>query len=119
MSETKHTEQMEHSEHDGHEVSLNGYIATCVRVFIVALIAIGCMVWISFLPSHYSWAFKVTLILAVAAANAFMVAGYLMHLLSEKRLVYTVMTFTVIFVIGLAGLTLWAMQDFPVGTAVH
>ena len=118
MSETKHTDS-ETAGHADHEVSLNGYIATCVRVFIVALIAIGCMIWISFLPGTYSWAFKVALILAVAAANAFMVAGYLMHLLSEKKLVYTVLTFTVFFVIGLAGLTLWAMQDFPVGTAVH
>lgn len=119
MSETKHTEHSGTAGHSDHEVSLNAYIATCVRVFIVALIAIGCMIWISFLPGNYSWTFKVSLILLVAAANAFMVAGYLMHLLSEKKLVYTVLTFTVFFVIGLAGLTLWAMQDFPVGTAVH
>ena len=47
------------------------------------------------------------------------VAGYLMHLLSEKKLIYTVLMFTVFFVIGLFGLTLWAMTDFPTGTAVH
>jgi hypothetical protein len=39
-----------------------------------------------------------------------------MHLLSEKKLIYTVLIFTVFFFAGLLGLTLWAMQDFPVGT---
>lgn len=117
MSETKPTEHAE-AAHDDHPVTLEGYMRICGIVFSVALVAIGCMVWISFLaPQHYSWTFKVALILLVAACNAFMVAGYLMHLLSEKKLVYTVLTFTVFFVIGLAGLTLWAMQDFPVGTA--
>jgi hypothetical protein len=42
-----------------------------------------------------------------------------MHLLSEKKLVFTVLIFTVIFFIGLVGLTMWAMNDFPNGTAVH
>ena len=69
--------------------------------------------------SHYTWTAKVAIILTIAAVNAFFVAGFLMHLLSEKKLVYTVLAFTVFFVIGLAGLTLWAMSDFPVGTAVH
>ena len=116
MSETKHSEPT--AAHDDHPVTLEGYMRICAIVFSVALVAIGCMIWISFLsPQHVSWALKVALILLVAACNAFMVAGYLMHLLSEKKLVYTVLMFTVFFVIGLAGLTLWAMQDFPSGTA--
>ena len=52
------------------------------------------------------------LILAIAVVNAFLVAGFLMHLLSEKKLIYTVLGFTVVFFIGLMGLTLWAMQRF-------
>jgi len=51
--------------------------------------------------------------------NAFLVAGYLMHLLSEKKLIYTVLIFTVIFAIGLMGLTVWATNGFPPGTAMH
>jgi heme/copper-type cytochrome/quinol oxidase subunit 4 len=95
-------------------------IKLCAFVFTVVLLATGLMVWTSFLPhDHYSWTFKMSWILVIAAVNAFFVAGFLMHLLSEKKLVYTVLAFTVFFVIGLAGLTLWAMNDFPVGTAVH
>ena len=62
---------------------------------------------------------KLRLILAIAAVNAFLVAGYLMHLLSEKKLVYTVLAFTVFFAIGLFGLTIWATNGFPPGTASH
>ena len=74
------------------------------------------MIWASYLPEHYSWAVKVTLILAVACCNAFVVAGFLMHLISEKKMIYTVLGFTVFFFAGLLGLTVWAMHDFPTGT---
>lgn len=101
-------------------VSMQGYMKLCAIVFSVVLAATGLMIWTSFLPhDHYTWAFKVSVILCIAAVNAFFVAGYLMHLLSEKKLIYTVLAFTVFFVIGLAGLTIWAMNDFPGGTAVH
>ena len=99
-------------------VNFNSYVRTCVNVFAVALLAIGGMIAVSF--SHVGgWPLKVTLILGLAIGNAFLVAGYLMHLLSEKKLVYTVLGFTVFFFIGLMGLTIWAMTDFPTGTAVH
>jgi hypothetical protein len=42
-----------------------------------------------------------------------------MHLLTEKKLIYTVLAFTVFFFIGLMGLTVWAMNDFPTGTLIH
>ena len=99
-------------------VTLESYYKLCKIIFGVILLAIGGMIWASFLP-HFGWPAKVAIILAIAAVNAFCVAGYLMHLLSEKKLSYTVLMFTVIFVIGLFGLTLWAMTDFPVGTATH
>jgi hypothetical protein len=100
-----------------HEVTLNGYIRLCAKIFCAVLCTTGAMIWASFLP-HYSWTFKVALIIAIAVVNAFLVAGYLMHLLSEKKLVYTVLICTVGFFISLMGLTLWALNDFPMGTVV-
>ena len=114
MSDAKHS--VSDSGHDDHPVDFNSYVRTCVMVFCAVLVAVGLMIWVSFLP-NYGWPLKVTLIIAIAICNAFAVAGYLMHLLSEKKMVYTVLTFTVFFFAGLVGLTLWAMQDFPVGTA--
>jgi caa(3)-type oxidase subunit IV len=100
-----------------HPVDLKSYIRTCVYVFIAVLSAVSLMIWASYLPQeHFSWAAKVVLILAVACCNAFVVAGFLMHLISEKKMIYTILAFTVFFVIGLFALTLYAMRDFPSGT---
>ncbi len=107
------------SELHEHPVDFNNYVRRCIYIFIAILCAISLMVWISFLPAHYTWSVKSGLILAVAACNAFVVAGFLMHLISEKKMIYTVLAFTVFFVIGLFGLTLYAMKDFPAGTTFH
>jgi heme/copper-type cytochrome/quinol oxidase subunit 4 len=117
MSDHQHSTSDAASD-DGHPVDFSGYVRTCAMVFCVVIAAIAMMVWVSYLP-HCGWPLKVTLIVSIAVVNAFFVAGFLMHLLSEKKLVYTVLLFTVVFFIGLMGLTLWAMSDFPVGTAVH
>jgi len=99
-----------------HPVDFPSYLRRCIYIFIAILCATSLMIWISFLPEHYTWAAKVGMILAVATANAFVVAGFLMHLISEKKMIYTVLAFTVFFVIGLFALTLYAMHDFPTGT---
>lgn len=102
---------------DDHAVDLNRYVRLCGVTFLVVLCTTSGMIATSY--AHMGWTLKVALILAIAVVNAFLVAGYLMHLLSEKKLIYTVLIFTVFFFIGLMGLTVWAMQDFPSGTAVH
>jgi caa(3)-type oxidase subunit IV len=99
-------------------VSIQSYARLCAVIFGVLVATTGCMIYASFLP-HFGWPAKVGIILAIAAVNAFLVAGHLMHLLSEKKLVYTILAFTVFFAIGLFGLTVWATNGFPPGTANH
>lgn len=103
-----------------HVVTLGGYIRLCSVILVVVLCTTSAMIATSF-STHLGqgWTLRVAIILAIAVVNAFLVAGYLMHLLSEKKLVYTVLGFTVFFFIGLMGLTVWAMQDFPVGAVNH
>lgn len=101
------------SELHEHPVDFKDYLRRCLGVFMAVLCTTSLMIWISYLPEHYSWATKVTLILAVACVNAFVVAGYLMHLISEKKMIYTLLGFTVFFFAGLMGLTLYAMHDMP------
>jgi len=103
---------------DSHPVDFNAYLRRCLYVFIAALCAISLMIFASYLP-HFGWPAKVTMILTVAVVNAFIVAGFLMHLLSEKKMIYTVLGFTVFFFAGLMGLMVWATGDFPVGTIFH
>lgn len=100
-------------------VTLKSYFRLCAVVFFVIVCATAGMIATSFAHIGEGWPLKVALILCIAVVNAFVVAGYLMHLLSEKKLIYTVLIFTVFFFAGLMGLTMWAMNDFPVGTAIH
>jgi len=100
-------------------VTLRAYMRLCAVVFLVVLCTTTAMIATSFSHLGEGWTLKITIILGIAAVNAFLVAGYLMHLLSEKKLVYTVLAFTVIFVIGLMGLTIWATNGFPPGTVSH
>ena len=102
----------------GHTVDFKSYLRRCLYIFIAVLCAVSLMICASYLP-NYSWTVKVTLILAVACVNAFLVAGFLMHLLSEKKLIYTLLAFTVFFFAGLMGLTVYALQDMPHGTIFH
>ncbi|HKW29693.1 MAG TPA: hypothetical protein VJT54_10180 [Verrucomicrobiae bacterium] len=125
MSELKTAEQhnapfVGKSELHGHPVDFKSYLRRCVFVLVAVVCAVSLMLVASYLPpERFSWAAKVTMILAIACSNAFVVAGFLMHLLSEKRMIYTLLAFTVFFFAGLIGLTVWAMQDFPAGTATH
>jgi caa(3)-type oxidase subunit IV len=100
-----------------HPVDFNSYLRRCVYVFVAVVCAVSLMLVASYLPAeHFTWAAKVAMILAIACTNAFVVAGFLMHLISEKKMIYTLLAFTVFFFTGLMGLTVWAMQDFPAGT---
>jgi cytochrome c oxidase subunit IV len=58
-------------------------------------------------------AMTVTVAMVIASVKAFFVAGYFMHLLDEKKMIYGVLASTAFFLIGLMFLTIWAMHDFP------
>jgi cytochrome c oxidase subunit 4 len=69
-------------------------------------------VWASFI--HFgSHEINIAVALLIACVKAFLVAGYFMHLISEKKMIYSVLAFTAFFFVGLMFLTLWSMHDFP------
>lgn len=51
--------------------------------------------------------------LAIASVKASLVAGWFMHLASEKKMIYAILGFTAFFFLGMMLLTVWAMQDMP------
>jgi len=63
-------------------------------------------------------ALTITIALIVASVKAFLVAGYFMHLISEKKAIYATLATTAFFFVALMGLTLWSMHDFPSFTRV-
>jgi len=62
---------------------------------------------------------NIAVALAIAIAKASLVGGYFMHLISERKMVYTILAFTAFFFIGLMFLILWSFGDFPRFTVKH
>src|SRR5437879_1170226 len=57
-----------------------------------------------------SYAINIAVALFIACSKAFLVAGYFMHLISERKMVYGILAFTAFFFVGLMYLTLWSME---------
>jgi cytochrome c oxidase subunit 4 len=52
----------------------------------------------------------ITIALFIASVKAFLVAGYFMHLISERKMIYGILAATVFFFAGLMYLTVWSME---------
>jgi cytochrome c oxidase subunit IV len=57
-----------------------------------------------------SVALTVCIALFIACVKGFLVAGYFMHLISERKMIYGILIATVFFFAGLMYLTVWSMQ---------
>ena len=62
---------------------------------------------------------NIAVALAIAIAKASLVACYFMHLISERKMIYGLLGFTVFFFAGLMFLTVYAFSDFPPPTVTH
>ncbi len=92
--------------------AFKAYARKCGAVFTAVVCGTLIMVAASYAPltNHH---LSIALVLTAAAVNAFLVAGYLMHLIGERKLIFAVLAFTVFFFIGLMGLSIWAAHDLP------
>ena len=100
----------------GHSVEeAKKHMRTYAIVGVALMIGTALTVWASYIDFH-SRQINIIAALVIACTKGFLVAGFFMHLISEKKMIYTVLGFTVFFFAGLLGLTIWAMHDFPAGT---
>jgi cytochrome c oxidase subunit 4 len=94
----------QHSNAGHAEHSIKGYL------FVFGALLVGTLftVWASYIDLGHHW--NIVLALVIASVKAFLVAGYFMHLVSERKMIFTVLGMTVFFFAGLMFLTLWSMQ---------
>jgi cytochrome c oxidase subunit 4 len=76
-------------------------------VFVALLAGTILTVWASFIQFG-SREINIAVALTIACVKAFLVAGYFMHLISERKMIYLVLGFTALFFAGLMGLTIWS-----------
>ena len=62
---------------------------------------------------------NIILALVIATVKASLVALFFMHLISEKQMIYLVLSFTAFFFTGLMAITIYAYHDFPATPAIH
>ena len=80
-------------------------------LFVFGALIVGTIITV--LVSYYDFGSvgaTVAVALLIASVKAFLVAGYFMHLISEKKMIYSILVATVFFFIALMFLTLWSME---------
>jgi cytochrome c oxidase subunit IV len=94
-----------------HSEDISKHVRVYVGVFIALIIGTLGTVAASRIPMGHDG--NIIVALAIAIGKGSLVALFFMHLVSERRTIYTVMAFTAFFFFGLMLLTIYAMHDFP------
>lgn len=80
-------------------------------LFVFYMLIVGTIVTVLASYVHFnSVALTIAIALFIACVKGFLVAGYFMHLMSEKKMIYGIMLTTVFFFAGLMFLTVWSMH---------
>lgn len=92
---------------DAHETEhdIKESVRKYLYVFYALLFGTGVTVAASYVQFG-NHAINIAVALAIACGKAFLVGAFFMHLISEKKMIYGFLIFTVIFVAGLMYLTL-------------
>ena len=93
--------------HGAHDVKKE--VRTYIAVFVALLVGTVLTVGAYYLHIN-SVAVTIALALFIASVKALLVAGYFMHLISERKMIYGVLAATFFFFIGLMYLTVWSMN---------
>lgn len=103
--------QMDEFKHDALD-HIHHHVRVYITVFVALMALTVITVGVSYL--HLSMAGAIALALLIAVIKGSLVACYFMHLISEKKIIYIVLIFTVLFIAGLPFLTMLAKYDIPV-----
>jgi caa(3)-type oxidase subunit IV len=94
------------------------HVRRYLYVFYALLFGTLITVGASYIPFG-NHAINIAVALVIACGKAFLVAGFFMHLISERKMIYGLLAFTACFFLGLMFLTLSAYGDFPRMTVTH
>ena len=94
----------------GHSVEeAKKHMRTYAIIGLALMIGTVLTVWAAFI-NFGSREINIIVALTIATTKGFLVAGFFMHLISEKKLIYSVMACTAFFAVALMFLTLWSMH---------
>ena len=98
-----------------HSHDISKHVKVYVSVFVALLL--GTILTVAMYYQHFdSVAVTVAIALFIATVKASLVAGFFMHLISEKKAIYAILLATVFFFAGMMYLTVWSRGEMPRGT---
>jgi len=104
--------------HGGADDHFSHHIRRYLFVFYALLFGTLITVGASYIPFG-NREINIAVALVIAIGKASLVACYFMHLISERKMIYGILSFTAFFFIGLMFLTVWSFSDFPRNTITH
>ena len=100
---------------NSHSHDISKHVKVYVAVFVALLV--GTILTVTMYYIHFErMAVTISIALFIATIKASLVAGFFMHLISEKKAIYAILLATVFFFIGMMFLTVWARGEMPAGT---
>jgi cytochrome c oxidase subunit IV len=105
---------MDHS--PSHDLSRQVKVYICVFIGLL----VGTLLTVTLYYLHFAnVTVAITIALFIATVKAFLVAGFFMHLISERKAVYAILLATGVFAAGLMYLTVYAHSETPHGTVFY
>jgi cytochrome c oxidase subunit 4 len=92
-----------------HTVDIDKHVRVYITVFVALMVLTIVTVAIS--RFHFPVPIAVTVALIVATIKGALVAGYFMHLVSEKKLIYAVLALTIVFFVALIALPVFTHSN--------
>lgn len=102
-----------------HDEHFQEHIRRYLYVFYALIFGTVVTVLASYIPFGGHRALNIAVALVIASGKAFLVCGYFMHLISERKMIYGILAFTAFFFIGLMFLTVWSFGDPPPFVTTH
>jgi cytochrome c oxidase subunit 4 len=99
---------------DAHAHDIKKHVKIYLLVF--GALLLGTFLTVFMYSVHFSsMAVTITIALFIATVKASLVAGFFMHLISEKKAIYAMMAATVFFFAAMMYLVVWSRAQVPRG----
>ena len=106
-----------HSHADGHDHAHDHGKHKKIYLAVFAALIFGTILTVFMYSVHFdSMAVTITVALFIATVKALLVAGYFMHLISEKKAIYSTLAVTFFFFAAMMYLIVWGKDQVPRGT---
>jgi cytochrome c oxidase subunit IV len=92
-----------------HAVDIDKHVRVYITVFVALMVLT--IITVAIARLHLPVPIAVTVALLVATIKGSLVAGYFMHLVSEKKLIYAVLVLTAVFFVVLMALPSFTVHD--------